>query len=248
MQFDLIVVGGGINGAGIARDAALRGLAHLPPRAGRPLQQHHALVQPADPRRAPLPGVRRARPGARVPAGAGEPAAQRAAPGPPAAADDSRLRERPAWHEHGGLRPLRLRPALHRPLRAGPSPPVPGRGAGGDAGTAGRRPDRCRRLLRRPGHLRGAARGGERARRRGGRRPHRDPHGRRESAARTQPRDRRRGARHTDGRAFHPARQGHHQRRGSLGGPDPRGRRPAPAALPGTDQGHAHRRAGRSRA
>ena len=60
---DLLIVGGGINGAGIARDAAGRGLSVLLSR--RTISPAHlALVHQADPRRPALPRV------LRVPAGA----------------------------------------------------------------------------------------------------------------------------------------------------------------------------------
>ena len=63
-DFDLAIVGGGINGAGIARDAAGRGLARAAGRAERPRLRHLVGLDQADPWR---PALSRAR---LVPAGA----------------------------------------------------------------------------------------------------------------------------------------------------------------------------------
>ena len=61
--FDLVVVGGGVNGAGIARDAAGRGLKRPAVRAGRPRPGHLVAQRQAGPWRAALPRI------LRVPAG-----------------------------------------------------------------------------------------------------------------------------------------------------------------------------------
>ena len=63
-DYDLAIIGGGINGAGIARDAAGRGPARAAARAERPRLGHLVGLDQADPRR---PALSRAR---RVPAGA----------------------------------------------------------------------------------------------------------------------------------------------------------------------------------
>ena len=74
-RFDLLVIGGGINGAGIARDAAGRGLSRRAGRGRRPRRRDVERVDQADPRRPALPrilpvragpqGARRARGAAR---------------------------------------------------------------------------------------------------------------------------------------------------------------------------------------
>ena len=79
----MLVIGGGVTGAGAALDAASRGLTRRPGRGARPGRRHVQPVQQADPRRAALPGTARASPGARgaaPSAGCCHPA--RAAPGP----------------------------------------------------------------------------------------------------------------------------------------------------------------------
>ena len=64
--FDLIVVGAGINGAGIARDARDAGVAGVAPGQRRHLQRDDAVGYASDPRRLALPGVLRVRAGKRV--------------------------------------------------------------------------------------------------------------------------------------------------------------------------------------
>ena len=76
---DLLVVGGGINGTGIARDAAGRGLKRGAVRAGRPRPPHLLGEQQADPRRAALSRAVRVPAGARGAARARGAAARRAA-------------------------------------------------------------------------------------------------------------------------------------------------------------------------
>ena len=70
-ELDVLVVGGGIVGAGIALDAATRAAGDRPGRAARPRLRHQLAQQPADPRRAALPGDVRLRAGAGGPQGAG---------------------------------------------------------------------------------------------------------------------------------------------------------------------------------
>ncbi len=64
-EFDLLVIGGGINGAGIARDAALRGLRVALIEKGRLRQRHQQPISEAHPRRVALSGVGGLSPGAR---------------------------------------------------------------------------------------------------------------------------------------------------------------------------------------
>jgi hypothetical protein len=59
-DFDLAIIGGGINGAGIARDAAGRGLKVVLLRAERSRFRHVVGFVEADPRRLALPRTRRA--------------------------------------------------------------------------------------------------------------------------------------------------------------------------------------------
>ena len=65
-EFDLLVVGAGVNGAGIARDAAGRGLKVLDRRAGRHRFGHVAMEHEAHPRRLALPRAIRVPAGARI--------------------------------------------------------------------------------------------------------------------------------------------------------------------------------------
>ena len=57
--FDLLVLGGGITGAGVALDAALRGFRGRPDRPGRLRLRHQQRLVETGPRRAALPGARR---------------------------------------------------------------------------------------------------------------------------------------------------------------------------------------------
>ena len=77
---DLLIVGGGINGAGIARDAAGRGSESRAGRAGGSRRRHLFGEHQADPRRAALSRVLRVPPGARIADRARAPAAHRPAP------------------------------------------------------------------------------------------------------------------------------------------------------------------------
>ena len=82
-EVDVLVVGGGVTGAGIALDAVTRGLELRADRAARPRLRHLVAVEQADPRRAALPGDARLRPGPRGAPGARAAAhPARAAPGP----------------------------------------------------------------------------------------------------------------------------------------------------------------------
>ena len=60
-RFDVLVIGGGVTGAGAALDAASRGLSGGPGRGPRPRRRHLQPVQQADPRRPALPGAVRVR-------------------------------------------------------------------------------------------------------------------------------------------------------------------------------------------
>ncbi len=69
-EFDIAVVGGGINGAGIARDAAGRGLKVLLVEQGDLAQGTSSALDQADPRRVAIPGAAGLFAGAGVPGGA----------------------------------------------------------------------------------------------------------------------------------------------------------------------------------
>ena len=79
-QFDVLVIGGGITGAGVALDAASRGALHRPRRAGRLRQRNVVEVLEAGARRPALPPAPRVPAGLREPLRAPDRAAQRAAP------------------------------------------------------------------------------------------------------------------------------------------------------------------------
>ena len=64
-MYDIAIIGGGINGCGIARDAAGRGLSVLLCGEGRPCQRHLVGLDQADPRRPALSRALRVPPGAR---------------------------------------------------------------------------------------------------------------------------------------------------------------------------------------
>ena len=93
-QFDVLVIGGGITGAGVALDAASRGLADGPGRAGRLRLRHLVEVVQAGPRRAPLPATARIPPGLREPGRAPAAAGQRPPPGVPPAVPHPPVRPR----------------------------------------------------------------------------------------------------------------------------------------------------------
>ncbi len=108
-QFDLIVVGGGVNGAGIARDAAGRGLKAPVVRKGRSRAGHLVALGQARSRRPALSRI------LRIPTRAGSadrargPAA-RGAPHHLADAIRAAAQSRPASRLDGPHRPLPLRP------------------------------------------------------------------------------------------------------------------------------------------
>ena len=79
--FDVLVIGGGITGAGVALDAASAGPADGPGREGRLRLGHVVEVVQADPRRAPLPPAARVPPGLREPGRTPAPARERPPPG-----------------------------------------------------------------------------------------------------------------------------------------------------------------------
>ena len=90
-RFDLLVIGGGIIGAGIAEAATAHGLAVALVDKGDFARRDLERVVEADPRRAPLPPARRRRPRPRgAPGAAAADARRRAAPRPPAAVPASR--------------------------------------------------------------------------------------------------------------------------------------------------------------
>ena len=102
--FDLAIIGGGINGCGIARDAAGRGNVRRPVRAERSRQRHLVGVDQADPWRPALSRVLRVPAGARGADRARGAVADRAAHHPAAAlraAASAGLR--PAWLLRLGL-------------------------------------------------------------------------------------------------------------------------------------------------
>ena len=94
--FDVLVIGGGITGAGVALDAASRGYSRRAGREGRLRARDLVALEQARPRRAALPAEVRPRAGPRGAARA--PAAGRAgaAPRPAAAARRARVRRRAA--------------------------------------------------------------------------------------------------------------------------------------------------------
>ena len=81
---DLLIIGGGITGAGIARDAAMRGSERCWSNPGSRLGDQ-LTIEPADPRRPPLPRARPIAAGPRGPARAPDPPHHRTPPGPAAA-------------------------------------------------------------------------------------------------------------------------------------------------------------------
>ena len=93
--FDVLVIGGGITGAGVALDAATRGYSVALVERGRLRDRHLVALEQARPRRPALPAELRPRAGARGAAGAPDQRRAGAAPGAPAAADRARLRRRP---------------------------------------------------------------------------------------------------------------------------------------------------------
>ena len=116
--YDLVVIGGGITGAGIARDAALRGLQGRAVREGRLRVGHVVEVEQADPRRPALPRARRDRARVRVGLRAPRADARRAAPGAAAAVPDPDLQGRAARARDHERRPVDLRLARAVPRAA----------------------------------------------------------------------------------------------------------------------------------
>ena len=184
--FDVLVIGGGITGAGVALDAATRGYSRRADRAQRLRQRHLLALEQARPRRSALPAELRSRARARGAAGAPDQRQPRAAPRAAAAVRRPRLRRRAAGPGRRA-RPERLRRDGGRPAPA-PAPRAPGgrlepgapprdlRRRGERAAAGARRPLADRRLpvlrlpdRRRPARADRAGRG--RALRRGGRQP-----------------------------------------------------------------------------
>ena len=124
-----LVVGGGVNGAGIARDLAGRGARVAAVREGRPRRAHLVVVDQADPRRPALPRVPRVLAGAQGARRARGAAQERAAHHVAAALRDA-ARPVDAAGVDDPARPLPLRPP---------------RAARGAAGLAHRRPAPPRR-------------------------------------------------------------------------------------------------------
>ena len=131
--YDLLVIGGGINGAGIARDAAGRGLSVLLAEQDDLASRHVVVEHQADPRRPALPRV------LRIPAG-----------GRGAGRARSAARERAAHH-----RAARVRAAARAAPASGmddPHRPVPLRSHG--------RPDDAAEVVRREARRTAAGRAG----------------------------------------------------------------------------------------
>ena len=168
--FDLLVIGGGITGAGIARDAAMRGLrtalvdaadlgAGTSSRSSRLI---HGGLRYLEQRQLP--------PGARGRSRTPDPAADRAPPGAPAAVRVPGPQGRPgaaleARGRHAAVRPARAAPECAPTPHPRQARPARGRADAARTGTGGRRPLLRRPVRRRPpggGHrpLGGAARRG----------------------------------------------------------------------------------------
>ena len=152
--FDVLVVGGGITGAGVALDAAVPRPAHRPRRARRLRLRHVVEVVQARPRRAALPPERRRPPRLRGAARAPAPAAQRPAPGEGPAVPHPGVHRQGRHHPQAGGPRARLghvdvRPDRRPAHRQGP-PPAQGRGGPGPHADARRPPGLGLPLLRRP--------------------------------------------------------------------------------------------------
>ena len=203
-RWDLLIVGGGIVGAGALLDAVVARPQGRARRAGRHRGRHQLPLQPPDPRRAAVPPAGRGRPGPRGARRAGPAPAPGAAPRPPGdvpvpdlrAAGSSRARSTTVGLTAYDLLGSRRSGGRHRHLgrrrdpglRAEPRAP---------RGPAGRAPLPRRDGGRRAVHARGRPHGPrQRARRRGRRhaRPGTGP------AARGRPRGRRHGRRPADRR------------------------------------------------
>ncbi len=150
-EFDVVVIGGGVTGAGAALDAATRGLVGGAGRGARPRRRHVQPLVQALPRRAALSRAARVRAGARGAARArADDHPHRAASGQTGAvhlpADPSRLGT--ALCRFG---PRALRHDGRAQQRAGAEAPHPGGGAAAVPRNAPRLADRGGLLLRRPG-------------------------------------------------------------------------------------------------
>ena len=147
-EFDVLVIGGGITGAGVALDAATRGYSVALVEKADFAARHLVALEQARPRRPALPAELRPRAGPRGAARA--PAQRRARPAPRAAAADdrARLRGRPARppdrHRAEHVRRDGGRPAAALAARPPPHPrPQPRRPGGLEPGAPPR--DRRRR-------------------------------------------------------------------------------------------------------
>ena len=235
---DVLVVGGGIVGCGIARDAALRGLrvglieredfgAGTTSRSTRLIHGGLRYLELLD-FGAGAPGHARAR----------DPDPDRPAPGPAAAVPGADVRlagleARPPARRDGALRP-----ALVRQEPAPAQLPLPRGDAGRRAAAEPARPPGGGPLLRLPGRAAGAAGAGERRGRRRARRAGPDLHRRRPLHPRGRAGGRRRGARHRHRSAGQRPGQRGGQRDRPLAGPEPgRGGRRAYAAAAADHQG-----------
>src|ERR1043166_6680934 len=108
---DLLIIGGGITRAGIARDAAPRGVAARLGGARGLGGRATPALGPAHPRGAPLPRAGSPRSRHRGAPGAGGAASPRSPPGPPPAVRPARLSRGPAFPLEGHPRPQPLRRA-----------------------------------------------------------------------------------------------------------------------------------------
>ena len=125
-SFDLLIIGGGINGAAIARDAAGRGLDVLLVEKDDLAAPHQLGLVQADPRRPSLSRAIRVPPGPRIAARARDPARQRAAPRPAAQVRPARSARRPPLLA-AAARPAALRSARRPAQRAAALAPREGR-------------------------------------------------------------------------------------------------------------------------
>ena len=147
---DVLVIGGGIVGAGIARDAAHARPAGRTGRAVRLCRGHERPIEPPAPRRAPLSGPGPDRIGARGQLGKARSAPHRAAPGRAFAVSVPVV----PWHALAALaashRREVLRPVVQRP-QCGPQPVAQqGRRLRTNAGPGASGAQRGGALLRRP--------------------------------------------------------------------------------------------------
>ncbi len=146
---DILVIGGGITGAGVARDAAMRGLRTVLVEQQRPRVGHQLALQPADSRRPSLPRDRRSRPRARGQPRAPHPSPHRAAPRLAAAVRLSAPPRRPDRALAAGRGDVAVRCAGAVPQCAVAPDAGQARHARRRADAAGARPARRRAVLRR---------------------------------------------------------------------------------------------------